>query len=1045
MAISTPDARYVEVNTPFAAYFGYTPDQMVGRSVAELGILANPHDGQEIERILGESASFRDRELELRTRAGAPRVALLSIESIALGGQTLRLSILTDVTARRQAETRVRALNRELSLLSEANQILMREREPTQLYAQICRAAVEKGGFGLAWIGLVDARTGALRQVARAGASVQWRAEPRTAPAACAPETVARERRRTVLDLAPPTAASPPCHTEVWNAGFRAVAAFPLFASGRIRGVLSLYSEIQGFFEADELRLLDELAADLSFAMELNEREADRARAVNALRESEMRYRDLVRMSPVAILVQRQGEIVFANPAALDLFGASAESQLLGKTPFQIMQSDSHREIEESIAALNRGEILPPVRQKALRLDGTTLEVDVSAAPFDDRGTPAIQVVLRDVSERERAGAALAESENRLRKAQDMAHVGNWEIDLATRTIWGSEEALRIYGLAIAPSRRDLSVVQTCVHPADRQRLDVALKALIAEGRPYDEEFRIHKAADGAPRVLHSRAERLRDGGGNVTAIVGVVQDVTERVRVEEALRESEERIKTTLYSIGDGVITTDLQGAVAQMNRVAEQLTGWTEMDARGRPVTEVLSLVDEESGALRPSPIPHVLAEMRTTSVGPGVALLSRDGKRRPVSCTAAAIRAGQGSPSGAVLVFEDETRERDLEAQVRQAQKLEAVGRLAGGIAHDYNNMVSVILGYTEVVKDGLSAMDPLRQSVQAIADAARRSAGLTRQLLAFARRQIVAPVSLDLNAAIGSMEKMLQRLVGEDIELVLRADPGLWLARIDPTQVDQILANLATNARDAIQDTGTIIIETTNVTVDESYARDHVDAATGDFVMIAFSDTGTGMDKATLARLFEPFFTTKPVGQGTGLGMATVFGIVKQNNGFINVYSEPGKGTTVKVFLPRAHAPEEAPAAESREPPARGSETLLLVEDEPALLGLARMTLERSGYRVLAAASPAEALRACESHAGAIALLITDVVMPGMNGRELHQRLIAMRPGLRALYMSGYTADIIAHRGIVDEGVAFLPKPFTPQDLVRRVREALDSAP
>ncbi|TAL17526.1 response regulator [bacterium] len=379
--------------------------------------------------------------------------------------------------------------------------------------------------------------------------------------------------------------------------------------------------------------------------------------------------------------------------------------------------------------------------------------------------------------------------------------------------------------------------------------------------------------------------------------------------------------------------------------------------------------------------------------------------------------------------------------LEGQLLQSQKIESVGQLAGGVAHDFNNMLGVILGHAEFALEQIEPQNPLREDLEEIQKAAKRSAEITRQLLAFARKQTVAPKVLDLNDTIEPMQKMLRRLIGEDIYLEWKPGKDLWRVKIDPSQVDQLMANLVTNARDAIQGVGKVEIETDNVTLDEQYCEGHAGFMPGEYVLLAVSDSGAGMKKEELAKIFDPFFTTKERGKGTGLGLSTVYGIVKQNGGFINVYSEPGLGTTFRIYLPRTLAKAET-AAEPGSVTLGGSETILLVEDEEAILGLGRRILASLGYRVLAAGSPAEALRLAEENKGAIGLLVTDVVMPEMNGKELYEKISAIQPGLKCLFMSGYTANVIAHRGVIDEGVNFLSKPFSLKTLGAKIREVLD---
>jgi signal transduction histidine kinase/ActR/RegA family two-component response regulator len=384
--------------------------------------------------------------------------------------------------------------------------------------------------------------------------------------------------------------------------------------------------------------------------------------------------------------------------------------------------------------------------------------------------------------------------------------------------------------------------------------------------------------------------------------------------------------------------------------------------------------------------------------------------------------------------------------LAAQLEQAHKMESVGRLAGGVAHDFNNMLGVILGHAELALEQLDSTQPLYDSVQEIRRAAIHSADLTRQLLAFARKQTVLPRVLDLNETVAGMLNMLQRLIGEDLDLQWQPKAGLWPIKMDPSQIDQILANLCANARDAIVGVGKITIETGHSTLTEDDCASQSDTVPGDYVLLAVSDDGHGIDRDTQSHLFEPFFTTKAIGRGTGLGLATVYGIVKQNNGFISVQSEPDQGTTFRIYLPRHAGRDGEGRTEGVGAPApRGQETILLVEDEPGVLTLTTTMLKRQGYRVMPAGTPGEALGLAKAYIGRIHLLVTDVVMPEMNGRDLAGKLLLIYPKLRRLFMSGYTADVIAPHGVLDDGVHFIQKPFSIEQLAARVREALDGEP
>jgi two-component system cell cycle sensor histidine kinase/response regulator CckA len=414
--------------------------------------------------------------------------------------------------------------------------------------------------------------------------------------------------------------------------------------------------------------------------------------------------------------------------------------------------------------------------------------------------------------------------------------------------------------------------------------------------------------------------------------------------------------------------------------------------------------------------------------------------DGTTVPVEISASPFP--DGGVTAIQAVCRDISERKKLEEQYRQAQKMEAVGRLAGGVAHDFNNLLTIISGYSELLVSRFAADDPTRGLIQEIHKAGERAALLTRQLLTFSRKAVVEPRVLDLNAVVIDTERMLRRLIGEDLSVTTVLDPALARVKVDAGQIEQVLMNLAVNARDAMPRGGKLTIETANVELDENYARLHPEARPGRYVLLAVSDTGCGMDEATQARVFEPFFTTKGPGKGTGLGLATVYGIVKQGGGHVGVYSELGRGTTFKVYLPPAAEPAAGKVLPGPRAARHGTETILLVEDEDAVRGITRLALQMHGYTVLEARNGREALGVCERHPGPIHLLITDVVMPDMGGREVAERLTGRQPGLRMLYLLGYTDDAVVRHGVLEAEVAFLQKPFTPAALAAKVRDVLD---
>jgi signal transduction histidine kinase len=398
-----------------------------------------------------------------------------------------------------------------------------------------------------------------------------------------------------------------------------------------------------------------------------------------------------------------------------------------------------------------------------------------------------------------------------------------------------------------------------------------------------------------------------------------------------------------------------------------------------------------------------------------------------------------------NGIVVNARDVTERRKLEEQLMQAQRIEAIGTLSGGVAHDFNNILTVILGHTEVLQQALQSSPAEYDHLKSIDEASRRASNLTRQLLAFSRKQVLQPKVFNLNSLIVDLDKMLRRLIREDIEFRTVTDPQLGAIRADPGQIEQAVMNLVLNARDAIKSGGKITIETANVTLDEDYARGHAGARPGPHVMLAVSDTGEGISPEILTHIFEPFFTTKELGRGTGLGLSTVYGIVKQSGGNIWVYSQPGRGTTFKIYLPRIEGPVPSPVESPQPPATSGAETVLLVEDEPALRDLIKIALTGSGFTVLAAPSPADALTLSRGHTGPLHLLLTDVIMPGMDGPALAKQVKKERPDIKVLFMSGYATNFIMHDGVVDPGTNFLEKPFHPRTLLSKVREVLDGGP
>ena len=526
---------------------------------------------------------------------------------------------------------------------------------------------------------------------------------------------------------------------------------------------------------------------------------------------------------------------------------------------------------------------------------------------------------------------------------------------------------------------------------------------------------------------------------------VASIIDITERRLAEKNLIVSEEKFRTLAESVPFAIMMHQGDHWI-YANRAAVEISGYSEeelyqfhfWDFVHPDYTDLIKQTGRKRQRGKEVPRSYEFI------------IITKSGEEKWVSLTGNPILYEE-KPTALISVIDisdrkyaDEEKSK-LESQLQQAQKMESVGRLAGGVAHDFNNMLGVIIGHTEMALMKMEMGKPLNSNLTEIRKAAERSADLTRQLLAFARKQTIAPKILNLNEIVSGMIKMLGRLIGENIHLHWHPETDVWPVQMDPSQIDQILANLSVNARDAIAGIGNLTIEVVNITLGDDYSATHAGFSPGDYVRLTVSDDGCGMDKDILSHIFEPFFTTKGVSQGTGLGLATVYGAVKQNNGFINAYSEPGQGTAITIYLPRHEGKDEQRREKSpKEVVAQhGRETILLVEDEPAILEITTMMLEMQGYTVLEANTPGEAIRIARENPGEIHLLLTDVVMPEMNGRDLARNILSLYPDIKRLFMSGYTANVIAHHGVLDDGVHFIQKPFSLNDLCTKVRDALGS--
>lgn len=579
--------------------------------------------------------------------------------------------------------------------------------------------------------------------------------------------------------------------------------------------------------------------------------------------------------------------------------------------------------------------------------------------------------------------------------------------------------------------RPDELVGRSFVQLVHTDDADLFAGAFRANGSPTSIEARVrHK--NGAWRVLESFGRDL----AHVSGVQGIVinsRDVTERKRAEEALREANNTLRAVIRTSPLAIYSVDLDGFVKNWNPAAHRMFGWQEWEVLGGPLPHMLESEAErfvEHLDLVRSGVMDTAFETRCRT---------RAGRSVDVTIWNALLRDGSGGVKGVVHMVADVTERKRLEEQLHHSLKMEAVGRLAGGVAHDFNNLLMIIEGYSQMLLSGMDADNPVRTDLEEVLKAAERAGDLTKQLLSFSRRQIVQPKLIDMNSLMRNLERMLKRIIGEDIELVTNFEPKLKSVIADPGQIEQVVLNMTVNARDAMPSGGRLIIETLNVHLDEEYVRSHLTPSAGEYVMLGVTDTGVGIDAETRSHLFEPFFTTKERGKGTGLGLSTSYGIIKQNGGDVWVYSEPGKGTTFKIYLPAAsqQAVPREPRAENAN--LSGYETVLLVEDEAGVRVVLETMLRRHGYDVLSCGSPHDALEICEQYIGRIHLLITDMIMPGMNGRELTVKVRSLRPDIQVLYVSGY-ADANQDEAL-DASMDYLQKPFTPEALAMKIRDVM----
>jgi len=755
--------------------------------------------------------------------------------------------------------------------------------------------------------------------------------------------------------------------------------------------------------------------------------------ALQAAAEARARYEALLDRSLLCVYIHDlQGRFLEANRAALDLLGYRPEDIPSLNIVSLVDETDLPLALDAFQTLLREGAQHRPSRYRLRARDGTRVWVEAETCLLNRPGAPPrILGIARDITPQKESEAGLPESERRGRDLLELLPETVFEVDLEGNLLFANRAAYRIFGYTEEDIRSGVKG-RDMFAPEDRERAERnRARRLHGEAFWGEEYTAVRKDGTRFPVAVYSNPV-FRDGAP--AGLRGIIVDITRRKQTEEALRRSEEKYRFLVENANDAVFVLQ-DNCMKFHNRRAEEVTGYASEELRQIPFIEHVHPEDREmvldrhlrrlGGESFPSTYPFRVGNKRQDTLWVEINAVLIPWEERPA----------------VLCIIRDITEVKNLEDQLQQARRMEAVGRLAGGIAHDFNNMMTVVTGYSEILLQRLSPEDPAYRSVREIKRAGDHAAQLTRQILAFSRRQMLQPRVMDLNRIVRGMDPMLRRVIGENLELHVALAPGLGCVKADPAQMEQVIVNLVINARDAMPQGGRLSIQTADVDLPGNTALAKGEVPGGTYVMLSVTDTGAGMDEETVNRAFEPFFTTKRMDQGTGLGLSTVYGIVKQSDGHVTVESAPGKGSVFRVYLPRVQEAPEPDVLLAMEPaaPVDAGKTVLVVEDEDSVRDLVRKILSRNGYQVLEAADGEEALTASERHGREIDLLVTDVMMPRMSGPELFQRLSRARPSMRVLYISGY-ADLPEIPGEAETvSTIFLEKPFTPEDLLRKVRD------
>jgi two-component system cell cycle sensor histidine kinase/response regulator CckA len=828
--------------------------------------------------------------------------------------------------------------------------------------------------------------------------------------------------------------------------GWVSYAGVPLITrEGHVVGSFCVVDKMPRLWSERDIALLQDLAASAVTEIELRREMAGRRQAELGRRDSEEQFYNSFEQVGIGMaLISLDGRWLRVNRALAEMLGSAGED-LVGFPAESRTHPEDAPADRDAVRLLLASECRTyTIEKRYLRASGEVVWALVNVSLVSGpEGQPAHFIAaIQDITDRKQAEAAVREREERYRLLAQAYQEAVRDWDLTTDSLVWDEVTGPLLDYTPPDLGETVDWWYQRIHPEDRERVVESIDAAIAEGEGHwSEEYRFRRA-DGSYAFVQDGASIVRDQSGKPVHVIGAIGDISET-------RGTERRLEDVLEALPFGVWVLDREGGVVQANAASRRIWGATPAStedlgqyrawrtASGQPVRP------DEWGAVR-------ALFSGESSFNEELVIEAPDGAQRTVLNSSIPVRDAEGQIVGAVSITEDvgprkaeEAATLQREEQLEQARRMEAVGRLAGGIAHDFNNLLTGILSYSDLILQELRPNDPIRADVEQIRDAGQRAAGLTRQLLAFSRRQLLQPRVVSLNQTVIDLEPMLQRLLGNDVTLESRLDPELGNVLVDPAQVEQVLVNLVLNAREAMGGGGQLTLTTANVELDPVPGQPGDGSQPGAYVTITVSDTGVGMDEPTQSRIFEPFFTTKHAASGRGLGLSTVYGIVDQSGGQITVQSAPGQGTSFTIYLPRYWGPEPAVGTVEQRMPQVGRETLLLVEDEAAVRASVRRLLEWHGYTVLEARDGEDALRIYEANPGGIDLVLTDIIMPVMGGPELIERLRALRPGLRVLFMSGYAERAFANNGAMPPGTGFVEKPFTVETLMRRLREVLDA--